>query len=182
MRFKNNVRVGGEARHPIENRLESYSGGELQAARSISRGCCQRLAERWIGCGIPKIQAVARAVSPLSEGVLHIVDDPLLKVGVVEDVERIRPQSETYSFAKFEGSDNTEVHVLHPSVAEGVEALSRYDGKIDLGCIKDGGIGTTAGESCHGAEHKPLQESDLWSPGTACDKPLGLVQLRQATL
>src|SRR5471030_1091635 len=81
----------------VANASKTNSGGKLQAACPVTRRRRKRPPERWVGSGIPEIRNVAGAVSPLRERILHFVYHSLLKVRMIQDIERFRTESQPHS-------------------------------------------------------------------------------------
>lgn len=79
--------------------LKIHAPRKLQASRAIPGGGRQLLSESRIGSCIPHVQSVTKAIGPLGQVVLDVVNHSLLEIGVVEDIEGLNLEFQVHFFA-----------------------------------------------------------------------------------
>src|ERR1700720_1778854 len=161
--------------------LEANETRKLEAARADARRHSSRCSEKRIGNSRPERQPIAGGIRCLGCCVLNVVNVVLLKVWMVEKVERFRDNLQVDAFVELERARHTEVDNFLAWPAEPVKGLVRNDGKIDRWGVKYGCIRPSAGEGHHGGEGEILKRTPGGRPRAVQHEAVRLVQLRGAT-
>ena len=99
----------------------------------------------WIG-GPELVGAVCGVRANQVRCVLHIVDYVLLVVRVIEQVERLSPESQLVALSQMEDSRDAEIKIFEGRAAEGIELLAGNDREVHLRVVEDCGVGAAAGQ------------------------------------
>src|SRR5258708_6958923 len=168
---------------PISSNVAEKAVCWCDGRKKRNRRILRRLTHLAVGGRVIGGVATGKPISSWgADLVLHVIDDVLLVVWVIENVESLRPEAQLVALPQMEDSRNTKIDIFECRAAEGIELLARDDREVHLRVVEDCSVGAAAGQSNDTAEFEIFQRAKLGKPHPGRHKAMSLIELRRPAL